>query len=310
MQPTATRENLRTLNKKRREYTVDRVAFLGFSYTLVAIVAVFCLVPFLLVVSASFTDEQALIRYGHSVWPSIFSLESYRLSLANPPAILRAYRNTIFVTVAGTFLGVFINAMTGYVLTRKDFPWRNKFSYFFFFTTLFSGGLVPFYIMVANTLGWKNSFLALIIPGIVSVWNMLLVKGYMSSIPFEITESAKMDGAGDFRIFLQFIMPLAKPVLATISLFTAIGLWNDWFNTMLFITNERMFTLQFFLHRLINSVRVIRAIMDEAGVDIPTLPVQSMQMALTVIVTGPIMLFYPFIQKYFMQGLTVGSVKG
>ncbi|MCL2571385.1 MAG: carbohydrate ABC transporter permease [Defluviitaleaceae bacterium] len=295
---------------KGREYSADRITFLAFSYTVITLLTIACLIPFLMIISSSFTSERSILIYGYSLWPRDFSLESYRLSLANPNVILRAYWNTIVVTVVGTVFGVFVNSMAGYVLTRKDFPWRNLFAYFFFFTTLFSGGLVPYFILVSNTLGLRNNLLALILPGAVSVWNMLLVKGFMSGIPFEITESAKMDGAGDFTVYLRFIMPLAKPVIATIALFSALAFWNDWFNTMLFITDERLFTLQYFLQRLLSSVRNIRAIMDEAGVDIPTLPVQSMKMSLTIIVTGPIIFLYPFIQRYFIQGLTLGSVKG
>jgi putative aldouronate transport system permease protein len=295
---------------KRRIRSADKIIFQFVGYPVVGIFAVVCLIPFALIVSASFSSERSIMQFGYSLWPREFSLESYRLSLANPGAIGRAYLVTFFTAIAGTVSGVFVNSMTGYVLTRKDFPWRNAFSYFFFFTTLFSGGLVPYYILCVNTLGLKNNLLALILPGMVSVWNMLLVKGFMSGLPFEITESAKMDGAGDFRIFLQFILPLSKPVLATIGLFTALGLWNDWYNCMLFINNEKLFTLQYFLHRLLQSVRNIRAIMDEVGVDIPTLPVEAMKMSMTIIVTGPIILLYPFVQRFFIQGLTLGAVKG
>jgi len=263
-----------------------------------------------MIISSSFTSEEYIIKYGYSIIPRQFSLESYRLTLQNPVAILRAYGVTILVTVIGTALGVFINAMTGYVLQRKDFRWRNIFSFYFFFTTLFSGGLVPWYILCVKYLHLKDSFFALFVPSLVSVWNILLSKGFMKGIPFEITESAKIDGAGDFTVFCKLIIPLSKPLLATIGLFTALSYWNDWFYCMMFISNEKLYTLQYFLHRLLASVRAIRTIMEQSGMDIPTLPVESMKMSLTVIVTGPIIFLYPFVQKYFVKGLTLGAVKG
>lgn len=296
------------MSSKNKSY--DKVIFNIIGYPLISIFAIFCLIPFVMIISSSFTSEEYIIKYGYSIIPRQFSLESYRLTLQNPVAILRAYGVTILVTVIGTALGVFINAMTGYVLQRKDFRWRNIFSFYFFFTTLFSGGLVPWYILCVKYLHLKDSFFALFVPSLVSVWNILLSKGFMKGIPFEITESAKIDGAGDFTVFCKLIIPLSKPLLATISLFTALSYWNDWFYCMMFISNEKLYTLQYFLHRLLASVRAIRTIMEQSGMDIPTLPVESMKMSLTVIVTGPIIFLYPFVQKYFVKGLTLGAVKG
>lgn len=296
------------MSPKNKSY--DKVIFNIIGYPLISIFAIFCLIPFVMIISSSFTSEEYIIKYGYSIIPRQFSLESYRLTLQNPVAILRAYGVTILVTVIGTALGVFINAMTGYVLQRKDFRWRNIFSFYFFFTTLFSGGLVPWYILCVKYLHLKDSFFALFVPSLVSVWNILLSKGFMKGIPFEITESAKIDGAGDFTVFCKLIIPLSKPLLATIGLFTALSYWNDWFYCMMFISNEKLYTLQYFLHRLLASVRAIRTIMEQSGMDIPTLPVESMKMSLTVIVTGPIIFLYPFVQKYFVKGLTLGAVKG
>ena len=296
------------MSSKNKSY--DKVIFNIIGYPLISIFAIFCLIPFVMIISSSFTSEEYIIKYGYSIIPRQFSLESYRLTLQNPVAILRAYGVTILVTVIGTALGVFINAMTGYVLQRKDFRWRNIFSFYFFFNTLFSGGLVPWYILCVKYLHLKDSFFALFVPSLVSVWNILLSKGFMKGIPFEITESAKIDGAGDFTVFCKLIIPLSKPLLATIGLFTALSYWNDWFYCMMFISNEKLYTLQYFLHRLLASVRAIRTIMEQSGMDIPTLPVESMKMSLTVIVTGPIIFLYPFVQKYFVKGLTLGAVKG
>ncbi len=290
--------------------TRDRIGFNIAGYIVVTIFSLLCLIPFILVISSSMTSEAYILRYGYTLFPQDFSLEGYKLVLKDPTAILRSYGVTILVTVVGTAMSVFICTMTGYALQRKDFKWRNKISFYLFFTTLFNGGLVPWYILCVQYLGLKNTLWALILPGMVSVWNILLVKGFMRGIPYEITESAKIDGAGDFRIFVSIILPVAKPVVATIGLFTALMYWNDWFNSLLFITNDNLYTLQYFLHRLAGSVQALRAVMDKAGIVVDTLPVESMKMALTVIVTGPIIFLYPFVQRYFVKGLTIGSVKG
>ena len=288
----------------------DVLVFKAVGYPLIFLFAAVCLIPFLIVIGSSFTAESYIIRNGYSILPKEWSIESYATIFRSPMAIIRAYGVTIFVTTAGTVLSVFLNTMAGYVLQRKDFEWRNKLSFFYFFTTLFSGGLMPWYIMCVKYLHLKDSIWAMILPGIVSVWNILLVKGFMAGIPFEMTESAKIDGAGDFSIFLRLIWPLSKPVIATIGLFTALTYWNDWYNSMLFINKDHLYSLQYQLYKLLNDARVLRQLASEAGIVVDTVPIESMKMALTVVVTGPIVLLYPFVQRYFIKGLTLGAVKG
>ena len=288
----------------------DVLVFKAVGYPLIFLFAAVCLIPFLIVIGSSLTAESYIIRNGYSILPKEWSIESYATIFRSPMAIIRAYGVTIFVTTAGTVLSVFLNTMAGYVLQRKDFEWRNKLSFFYFFTTLFSGGLMPWYIMCVKYLHLKDSIWAMILPGIVSVWNILLVKGFMAGIPFEMTESAKIDGAGDFSIFLRLIWPLSKPVIATIGLFTALTYWNDWYNSMLFINNDHLYSLQYQLYKLLNDARVLRQLASEAGIVVDTVPIESMKMALTVVVTGPIVLLYPFVQRYFIKGLTLGAVKG
>lgn len=288
----------------------DRTLFSMIGIPVILLFSVICLIPFWLIIASSFESESQIIRNGFTLWPREFTLESYKLALENPMSIVRAYAVTIFITVVGTFLSVFVNVMTGYVLSRKDFYHRNQVSYFFFFTTLFSGGLVHWYILIVNYLKLKNSLLAIILPSILSVWYILLVKGFMQGIPHEITESAKIDGAGDFKIFWSLIIPLSKPVVATITLFAALQFWNDWYNCMLFISDNSLYTLQYFLHNLIQSARMVREMLTDATVEIAAIPIESMKMSLTVIVTGPIIFLYPFIQRYFVSGLTLGAVKG
>ena len=288
----------------------DTICFKAIGYPLICLFALVCIIPFFLIIASSFTSESYIIKNGYVLWPKEFSTSAYELIFKNPAKILRAYGVTAFVTIIGTALSVFVNAMTGYVLQRKDFRWRNIFSFYFFFTTLFSGGLVPWYILCVKTLHLKNTIGALIIPTIVSVWNIILVKGFMGGIPGEITESAKIDGAGDFRIFVKLILPLSKPVVATIGLFTALAYWNDWYMCMLFIDKKELFDLQYLLYQLMGSIKALREIASQSTISVSSMPIESTKMALTIVATGPIILVYPFVQKYFVKGLTLGSVKG
>ena len=291
----------------RRVRGKDDIAIRAVGYILIGLFAV---IPFYLIIVASFTDEASLIRNGYPLIPTDFSVESYRLSLKNPTSILMAYGVTIGVTFFGTLLAVFLASMTGYVLSRRDFPWRNKFSFFFFFTTLFNGGLVPWYILCVRYLHMKNSIWALILPLMFSVWNMIIAKTFMSGIPAAITESAKIDGANDIVIFIKLILPLSKPLIATLSLFSALAYWNDWYNCMLYITKDNMFTLQYYLQRMLGNAEAMRIVAEKSGIALDTIPLESMKMAMTVVATGPIVLLYPFVQRYFVKGLTIGAVKG
>lgn len=296
-------------NRKKKKLAKDEIVFRVIGYPILILFALICILPFILIISSSFTDETAIIRNGYALWPTVFSTDAYGLIFNNPSRIIRAYGVTILVTVAGTFLSTFLNLMTGYVLQRRDFIWRNGFSFYFFFTTLFSGGLVPWYILIVRFFQLKNNILVLILPTLISVWYIILVKGFMTGIPYEITESAKIDGAGDFSIFLRLIIPLSKPIIATIGLFTALTYWNDWYMCMLFVDKKDLMTLQYMLHQLMGSIKALRELASQTNISVSTMPIESTKMALTVVTTGPILLLYPFVQKYFVKGLTVGSVK-
>ena len=290
----------------------DAIAVNVLGYILIGLFALICVIPFYLIIVASFTDESALIRDGYPLLPSIvdFSVQSYVLCLKNPVSILMAYGTTFGVTLIGTALAVFISTMTGYVLSRQDFPWRNKFAFFFFFTTLFNGGLVPSYMINMRYLGFKNNILALILPMLFSVWNMIIAKSFMMGIPASISESAKIDGANDFVIYTRLIVPLSKPLIATLALFSALSYWNEWYNCMLYITEDSMFTLQYYLQRMLGSAEAMKLVAEKSGLPLTTIPLESMKMTMTVIATGPIILLYPFVQRYFVKGMTIGAVKG
>lgn len=298
-----------TASRQKRGW--DTISISIISYVLIGLFAFACVLPFYLIIVASFTPEASLIKNGYPLLPTgEFSLESYGLCLKNPEQIVRAYGVTIGVTAVGTFFAVIIATMTGYVLSRQDFPWRNKFAFFFFFTTLFNGGLVSSYMINMRYLGFKNNILALVLPMLFSVWNMIIAKSFMAGIPASISESAMIDGANDFVIYTRLILPLSKPLIATLGLFSALAYWNEWYNCMLYITDDTMFTLQYYLQRMLGSAEAMKLVAEKSGLPLTTIPLESMKMAMTVIATGPIILLYPFVQRYFVKGMTIGAVKG
>ena len=286
------------------------------AYLFCGVVAIGCLLPFIMVISASFSSEMAVQMHGFSLFPQEPTLEAYQQVFAEPFVIVRAYIVTITLTIVGTFLGLFIQSMTAYVLARRDFTWRNGFSLFFYFTTLFSGGLVPYYVLMTQYLRLKNNYLALILPLLFSVYNLLILKSYIIGIPNDMIEAAKIDGCGVFRMYATIILPLIKPALATVGLFIALAYWNDWYSAMLFISNDEMKSLQYMLYEKINNIEAYKRLIASGRstssdvVSALSLPTQTLKMALTVVVTGPIILLYPIVQKYYVQGLTIGAVKG
>ncbi|EMS69421.1 carbohydrate ABC transporter permease [Ruminiclostridium cellobioparum] len=280
-------------------------------YTFIAILSVLSVIPFIMIISSSVTAERSILRYGYSLIPREFSGQAYAKIFGFPDDVFKAYGITIYNTVAGTILGLFLTAMTAYVLSRKHFAWRNKFSFFFYFTTLFSGGIVPWYILCVRFLHFKDMpLIAQVVPYLFSVFNIIIVKSFMQAIPDAITESAKIDGAGDFRIFIQLIFPLSKPVLASIALFIAIGYWNDWYLSFMFVQKSSYFSLQFYLYKILSAAEALNRIQSLSGNYVGEMPKENVKMAMAVIATGPIILLYPFLQKYFVKGLTIGAVKG
>lgn len=286
------------------------IVFNIMGYVLITILTVLCLLPFLLIVSGSFTPEMQIISKGFSLIPETFSLDAYKAAFSNPKQILDGYKVTIFITVAGTAVGLFLTSMAGFVLSRKDFKYRDQLSFFIYFTTLFSGGLIPWYILITKHLDMKDTYMALIVPSLLSAWNIILMKNFMKSIPDSIVESAKIDGAGEFTIYMKLILPLSGPGLATIGLFMALGYWNDWFMANLFITSESHYPLQFLLYKILASAAVLKT--NVAGNLSPDFqpPAETLKMAAAVIATGPIVFLYPFVQRFFVKGLTIGAVKG
>lgn len=273
-----------------------------------------CIVaPFVLIVSVSLTKEETLYESGYSFFPRGWSTIAYEYLFQSPGVILRAYGNTIFITIVGTLLGLLLTALIGYVISRRDYRFRSALTVYVFIPMLFSGGLVPFYILMTQYLHLKDSPWAIILPGLLSPFYVLIMKGFMGKIPYELIESAKMDGAGEWRIFFRLVVPLSTPALATLGLFMAFNYWNEWFHALLFIDDDRRVPLQLLLVRIMNTLDFLRnnsEYIQSLGIDMSRFPNESVRMALVVLVAGPMMFVFPFFQKYFVQGLTVGSLKG
>jgi len=283
----------------------------GFTYVFVTLFAVACIIPFWLIIASSFADEASIRRTGFALWPAVVSLRSYNLILNNPDLLIGSYIVTIAMTVIGTIIGLFVVSMTGYALQRKDFQLRNRISFFIYFTSLFTAGLVPFYYVMVKMYGLKDNYLAVLLPLLMNPWLIILMKNFVKAIPHEITESGKIDGAGDFTIFYKLILPSMTPALATIGLFIALGYWNEWYFSSLFLTTIVKYRpLQYHLYNIVNTVASLKNSIAASNIVVQDLPSETLKMATAVLATGPIIFAYPFVQKYFVAGLTVGAVKG
>lgn len=273
-----------------------------------------CVLPFLLMVMASFTDEQTLIRNGYSFFPEKFSLETYRYIMRSAETIFRGYFMTIIVTVIGTFCNITMTVLFAYPLSRKDLPYRNALSFILFFTMLFNGGLVPTYMMYANTFHIKNTIWALLIPNLMmNAFYVIMMRSFFTaSIPDSLIEAAKLDGASEMKILTKVILPLSKPMLVTLVLMVGLTYWNDWMNGMYYVTDNHLNTIQMILNNMIQNVEFLSRSANVLGADSAAikLPTVGIRMGIAVIAVLPIMIIYPFLQKYFVKGIVVGGVKG
>ena len=281
-----------------------------FFYVLIVIIVLICAIPFWIIVVGSLSRESDVIANGYSMWPQHFSTAAYQLVFQAPVRILQAYRVSFIITISGTLVSLFFSSMAAYVLMRKDFKYRNAIAMLLYFPSIFSGGMLPSYLLVVKYLGLKDSLLALILPGMISSWNIFLLRNFMSDIPDSIMESAKLDGANDFLIFIKLYLPLSKAGLATIGLFTALGYWNSWSGAMLYINSADKYPLQYLLYSMLSNIQGAKEMAAASGVVMPDLPGETYKMAMAMVTTGPILLLYPFVQRYFVKGITVGAVKG
>ncbi len=282
------------------------------SYVLVCLAvglfAVFCVLPVLLVLAISFTSDASIKQYGYQLIPKEFSLEAYRLIFASNFALMKSYLVSGSVTVLGTLLATAITAMAGYAISNPDVKYRNGVAFYFFIPMVFNAGMVPWYL-VCKQLNLVDNYFSLLIPSLVfSPFNMFLCRNFMAEIPRSLGESAKLDGANEFTVAFRIYFPLSKPVIATVALFYGVAYWNDWFNAIMLVNNSDLFPLQYMLYKIQSEIAALQRL--SPGVPVKSLPGESLKMATAIVTIGPIVLFYPFLQKYFVKGLIIGGVKG
>lgn len=285
------------------------IGFDLFLYIVMTIAAIATLYPFLNVLAISFNESVDTVRGGIHIWPRAFTLQNYE-SIFRFPGLIKGFQNSVLRTVIGSILGVISASMVAFVLARRDFQARKPFSMLFALTLYFSGGLIPSYMLMRD-LHMINTFWVYIIPGMLGVWNVFIIRSYIDGLPYALQESAKIDGASDFTIYWRVILPLCKPVLATIALFIAVGHWNSWFDTFLYnSSNEKLTTLQYELMKVLQSTQSGNEAHNTNIVQsVAKVSPESIKMAITMVVSVPILLVYPFLQKYFVKGITLGAVK-
>lgn len=285
-----------------------------FLHILFLIMTVCTLFPILLVFSISFSSSSAIVEYGYSIIPREFTLDAYKFVFETPVKIIRAYGVTIFNTVVGSFLSVLIISLFAYPLSRNDFKWKKFFTYYILVTMLFSGGTVASYIVNTTILHLSNKIWAMIVPYLMNTWYVIVMRTfYKTTVPMSIIESGELDGAGQYRILFKLVLPISLPAIATIALYQVLSYWNDWWLAIMYIVDPELYNLQFLLQRMMSNIQNLNEnarYMSNAAEEMMKIPTESARMALCVVTMGPILIAYPFFQRYFIQGLTVGSVKG
>lgn len=276
-------------------------------YIFVGLFALACILPFLLVVIVSFSSERSITMNGYSFFPSEWSLEAYSVMLGPNSSVPRSYLVTTFATVVGTVIAVLITFGAGYTLASNQCKYRNGLALYFFIPMVFSAGLIPWY-MVSKAINCYDNIWALIVPSLLfSPFNMFLVRNFLKGIPDSLSESARIDGAWEARIAFQIYFPLALPVVATITLFYSIGYWNNYFNAVMLINDQKLYPLQMMLFKIQSEIQMISRVLEGVTVNPPK---ESFKMATCVVTMGPIILLYPFLQRYFIKGIVMGAVKG
>nr|WP_307992078.1 carbohydrate ABC transporter permease [uncultured Niameybacter sp.] len=278
------------------------------------LLGVICVLPVILVFMISISSEQSIAQYGYRFWPKEFSLEAYRYLWESRVSIFNAFFVSIIVTIGGTVIGLVLNTSIAYSLSRKNFKFKKLFTWIIFIPMLFSGGMISFYIVVATMLKLKDSLWALILPMAVSSFYIIILRTFFTTtVPDSLIESAKIDGASQFKIFTKIVLPVALPAIATIGLFLSFAYWNDWYNALLFIDDSKLVPLQAMLNRIEGDIEFINkniAMLGASAVQaVQDLPSETVKMAIVILVVFPIACSYPFFQKYFISGLTIGAVK-
>lgn len=277
-----------------------------------AVASLAFLIPFAMVVAISFSHESDIVTEGYKLIPTRVTLDAYRYMFGNPQQLLTGYKITVFVTVVGTCIGVIMMSMCAYCLVRKNFKYRKYVMFYLFFTMLFHGGLVPSYILITQYLQLGDTITILVLQGLVNVFHIVLLRTYFQSVPHVLFEAARIDGANEFIIYLKILMPMSKPAIATVALMGALVRWNDWNTPMLYINEDALTPLSYVLYKTMADLQFMASNMTnlpETFINTAELPAETSRMAMCVLGAGPMLFVFPFFQKYFVSGLTVGAVK-
>lgn len=299
----------------RRKYRVNRVNTFAeiCIHFVVGGFAIACVIPFIFIIIIALSSAESLRQVGYSFFPVEMTLTSFRAAFDMGGTLARSFFNSVYITVVGTILSLFITVMYAYGLYRRDYPLRHFFTFFVFFTMIFGGGLVPTVVVVRNLLGIANTYWAMIVPLLMAPFNVIIMRTFFkTSVPESLIECASLDGSGEFRTLFTIVIPLAKPGIATVALLTAINYWNDWFQAMLYIRNSDLFPLQYLLMEMQQNIEFLRrniAMIGAIDVSLADLPSAGLRMALAVIIVLPIAFAYPFFQRFIISGLTVGAIK-
>lgn len=275
--------------------------------------SILCVGSFLIIVGSSFQSQDEIVERGYSLIPKNFTLEAYKMIFGNATQLGISYINTILTTVVGTVIGVWLSATAGYVMSRKSYRYRTILAFYVFFTMMFNGGLVPSYILISNWLNLKNTIWVLILPLLSNAWYVILMKGYFAGLPDALIESARLDGANELYIFIKIVLPISTPVLATIALFYVLTYWNDWYLNLLYTSDTNLYKLQYLLMNILQSAEFLKSSLAKALTldksQLGSVPTLNVRMAMCVLAAGPILVIFPFFQKYFVKGITIGAIK-
>lgn len=278
-----------------------------------AVACVLILMPFIMIVSVSLSREQDISNFGYKILPMNVDFSAYKYLFKNPQSIINAYKVTFIFSVVSMVLSLLLMSLIAYPLTRKEMRGRSGISFYLYFTMLFSGGLVPTYILLTQYLHLNDTIWVYILPSLINPWYIFMIRTFFAGIPEEIVESAVLDGASEYKILFIMILPLSKPVLATVALFVFLAKWNCWYEAMLYINDDSLVSLQYLLQRVMNNIKLLQdSTMNNMAnlMSAEEIPSETVRMATAVLVAGPALVVFPFFQKYFVKGLTVGSVKG
>lgn len=295
---------------QKRVSKSDRRLIAAF-YILLGVFSLICLFPIVLAISGSLSTEIEVATRGYSIFPRKPTLDTYKYVFGSQgETLLSAYGVTLFTTIFGTLLSVSITTCFAYVISVKDFKHANKLAFFAYFTMLFSGGMLPWYLVCTKYYHLNNNIMGLILPYSMNVFYMYLLRNFIKGIPYELTESAKIDGAGYFQTFIKIILPLSKAGVVTIVLFYMLTFWNDFYLPLMLVSDDKYYSMQYILYKMNANIQYLASNPNGMGAAHMVLPTQTIKMAITCIAIGPIALVYPFIQKYFVKGVTVGALKG